>query len=172
MTTIRLAAAAVLLPIAVSLTCCASIVGQRTQTIPIASTPAGAHISIKDEAGIEVFKGETPTEVTLEKHNGHYFGGKTFSVTISKDGFKEQTLAIDSHPNGWYIGGNLVFGGLIGYLAVDPFNGGMYTLSPDTVSATLEGGKTAHNNTSKEGIQVVLLQDVPADLRGKLVKIN
>ena len=169
---IRLIAGAVMLPVALSLTACASIVGTRTQTIAIASTPAGAHISIKDESGVEVFKGETPADVTLEKHNGHYFGGKSFMVTISKDGFKEQVVAVEAHPNGWYIGGNLVFGGLIGYLAVDPFNGGMYTLSPDAVSVSMDAGKAAHNNTSKEGIQVVLLQDVPAELRGKLVKVN
>jgi hypothetical protein len=169
---IRQVAGALMLPVVITLTGCATIVGDKTQTIPIASTPAGAHISIKDEAGAEVFKGETPTTVTLDKHNGHYFGGKSFTVVLSKEGFKDQTIAIDSHPNGWYIGGNLVFGGLIGYLAVDPFNGGMYTLSPDTVAATLEAGKTAHNNTSKEGIQVVMLADVPANLRDKLVKIN
>jgi hypothetical protein len=170
---IRHVTGALMLPVVLAMTGCATIVGDANQTIPIASTPAGATIVIKDEAGEEVFKGTTPTEVTLKKHNGHYFGGKSFTVAIAKDGFQKQEIRIESHVNGWYIGGNLVFGGLIGYLAVDPFNGGMYTLSPETVSATLPAGvKAAHNNTSTEGIQVVLLSEVPAELRSKLVKIG
>ena len=44
---------------------------------------------------------------------------------MEKDGYEPVTLPIKANANGWYIGGNLVFGGLIGWLAVDPFNGGM-----------------------------------------------
>lgn len=46
-------------------------------------------------------------------------------------------LFIKASANGWYIGGNIVFGGLIGWLAVDPFNGGMYTLKPKETNAIL-----------------------------------
>ncbi|WP_342358093.1 hypothetical protein [Arsenophonus nasoniae] len=35
------------------------------------------------------------------------------------------------------IAGNLFFGGLIGWLIVDPFNGGIYTLRPEKIDATL-----------------------------------
>jgi len=160
------------LAVAAALSGCATIVGHPTQTIPIASTPSDAAITIVDEAGVEVFKGATPTEVTLAKSTGHYWGKKSYTVTIAKAGFSSQTIPITASANGWYIGGNLLFGGAIGYFAVDPFNGNMYTLSPEAVSATL-GAKTAHNNTATDGsIVVVLLQDVPAELRGQLTRVN
>ncbi|MGK5712924.1 hypothetical protein ACSNKO_18985, partial [Proteus mirabilis] len=76
--------------------------------------------------------------VTLEKSTGSYFGKKQYEVTISKDGASPVTLPLKSNANGWYIGGNLLFGGLIGWFLVDPFNGGMYTLHPEKVEATLK----------------------------------
>lgn len=151
---------------------CASIMGDRTQLVPISSTPSDANVLIVDEKGNEVFSGKTPTSVSLQKSDGSYWGGKNFTVKISKDGYKKQTISITSNPNGWYIGGNIIFGGLIGWFIVDPMNGGMYTLSPDDISTNL-GEKAAHNNTATDGsISIVLLQDVPLSLLNKMKKIN
>jgi len=151
---------------------CATIIGDRTQLIPISSTPDEANILITDGKGIEVFKGKTPTNVTLKKSDGGYWGGKDFIVRITKDGYEEQSIPIKSSPNGWYIGGNLIFGGLIGWFIVDPLSGAMYTLSPEKVSAAM-GEKTAHNNHATDGsISIVLLQDVPYSLRKEMKRLN
>jgi len=167
-TTARLGALAV----AAALSGCATIVGHPTQMIPVASTPSDATITIVDEAGAEVFKGTTPTTVTLPKSNGRYWGGKSFKVTIAKDGFQSQTVPVEAHVNGWYIGGNLVFGGLIGYFVVDPLNGNMFTLSPEAVNSSL-ATKTAHSNHATDGsISVMLIQDVPQELRSQLTRVN
>jgi hypothetical protein len=151
---------------------CATIVGENSQLIPISSTPSDAAISIVDERGSEVFKGTTPTTVTLHKSDGSYWGGKGYTVTISKEGFETQVIPVKSSVNGWYIGGNAIFGGLIGWFIIDPMNGAMYTLSPEQVSTTLNG-KTAHNNAAGDGsISIVLLQDVPKSLRGEMKRVN
>ena len=94
---------------------CASIVGEREQAITINSTPDHANITITDERDQAIFEGTTPTSVTLKKADGSYFGGKDYVVTISKEGFESRSIDIESHPNGWYVGGNLLFGGLIGW---------------------------------------------------------
>lgn len=159
--------------VALALSACATIVGSPTQTIPIASTPSEAKIMITDEAGAQVFAGLTPTSVTLNKSTGHYWGSKSFTVTISKDGYATQTIPVKATANGWYIAGNIVFGGLIGWFVVDPFNGHMYTLNPETVTSTLAPNAAAHNNVGREGqITVMLMQDVPLALRDKLVRID
>lgn len=151
---------------------CATIVGQPTQTVPISSTPSEAKIVVTDEAGTEIFAGATPTSVTLNKSTGKYWGGKNFKVTISKPGYKTQVIPITSSPNGWYLAGNFLFGGLIGWFIVDPQNGNMYTLSPEAVAATMPAD-TAHNNRATDGsIAILLIQDVPANLREKLVRLN
>lgn len=153
---------------------CATIVGDKTQLVPISSTPSDASILITDERGSEVFKGKTPTTVMLEKHDGSYWGKKSFTVEISKTGYKTQTIPITASANGWYIAGNIVFGGLIGWFIVDPYNGAMYTLSPGQIKATLgDNGNMSHNNSTRDGsISIVLIQDVPASLRNKMKRIN
>ena len=60
----------ILAPLVLALGACATIVGSPTQTIPISSTPSDARIVVVDEAGAEVFKGTTPTTVTLQKSTG------------------------------------------------------------------------------------------------------
>lgn len=162
-----------LLPAALALTACATIVGSPHQLVPIGSTPTEASIVIADETGKEMFKGVTPTTVTLPKSTGSYWGKKSYTVTISKAGFKPQVIPVTASANGWYLAGNFIFGGLIGWFVVDPLGGHMYTLSPEAVSATLQGEAAAHNNRAADGsISVVLLQDVPAALRSRLVQVQ
>lgn len=151
---------------------CATIVGDKTHLMPINSTPSDAKVLITDEKGSAIFKGNTPTTVTLHKSDGSYWGGKSYTVQITKEGYQTQIISVASSPNGWYLAGNFVFGGLIGWFIVDPFNGAMYNLSPQQISASL-GEKAAHNNTATDGtISIVLLEDVPQHLRDKMVKIK
>lgn len=151
---------------------CATIVGDKTHLMPINSTPSSATVLITDEKGVQVFKGQTPTTVTLQKSDGSYWGGKNYTVKISKEGYDAQILAVTSSPNGWYLAGNLVFGGLIGWFIVDPFNGAMYNLTPEQVSASL-GEKSAYNNDFSGGaISIVLLEDVPQQLIDKMIRIK
>lgn len=151
---------------------CATIVGSPTHVMPISSTPSEATVVIVDEKGTEIFKGATPTQVTLQKSNGTYWGKKSYKVTISKDGFETQTVQLTASANGWYIGGNFIFGGLIGWFIVDPLNGHMYNLSPENISASL-AAKTASGGSGNDGsIAVMLMEDVPADLREKMKRID
>ncbi len=119
------------------MTGCATIVGDDTQLVQVNSNPAGAAFEIKDDSGRVVAQGKTPQGVTLAKSDGSYFGKKSYQITFTKEGVQPVTLPIKASANGWYIGGNIVFGGLIGWLAVDPFNGGMYTLKPKEINPTL-----------------------------------
>ena len=150
---------------------CATIVGDATHTLPVASNPSGALIQITDEKGTEVFRGETPTTVTLQKSDGSYWGGKTYQVRLSKDGYEEQAVTVKAAANGWYIGGNLVFGGLIGWFIVDPLNGKMYNLSPKDINAAL-AQKTSGGTEKPNTLRFVLIDDVPPSLRSKLHAID
>ena len=151
---------------------CATIVGQPTQTLPISSTPDRASVVITDEKGHEVFKGVTPTTVTLEKSDGSYWGGKSFKVVISKEGYEVIEIPIKTSPNGWYLAGNLLFGGLIGWFIVDPLNGDMYTLSTKEVNAELLSIKPQNSLKNHDEVSIILLDNVPDNLRPKLTKLN
>ncbi|MFP9227612.1 hypothetical protein [Pectobacterium cacticida] len=116
---------------------CATIVGDDTQLVQVNSNPSDASFVITNDAGKTIVQGKTPQGVTLAKSDGSYFGKQNYQITFSKEGYQPTTLPIKASANGWYIGGNIVFGGLIGWLGVDPFNGGMYTLKPKEVNSTL-----------------------------------
>lgn len=164
---IKTSAAAFMTFATLGLTGCASIVGDSNQTLSIASTPSQADVSIVDEKGKDVFEGKTPTTVTLDKSDGSYWGGKDYTLSIEKAGYAPKIIDLQSSPNGWYIAGNLVFGGLIGWFIVDPFSGSMYTLSPGEIDATLGESVSEIDNGSSQ-LNIVLLEDVPKDLRGQM----
>ena len=65
------------------------------------------------------------------------------------------------------IAGNLFFGGLVGWLIVDPLTGAMWTLDGGA-TATLSPQTSMEQSAAT--VQVVLLNDVPDSLRSKMVK--
>ena len=107
---------------------CATIVAKSSQEITITSVPEGAAVKINNKGGAAVHSGNTPLTVTLKKGRG-YFKAERYTVHISKDGYHARDITVEGQVNGWYFG-NVLFGGLIGLLAVDPATGAMYTLKP------------------------------------------
>lgn len=86
---------------------CATIVGDEHASLPIKSTPADAQILIIDEAGRTAYRGRTPDQVPLRKSDGHYWGGKQFTVAISKRGYLTPRIKVDTRPNALYLGGKM-----------------------------------------------------------------
>jgi len=116
---------------------CATIIKGELQPVNFKSSPQGANITIKDlRTGDDVSTGTTPHISTLKKGNG-YFKKGLYKATIEKKGYESQEVLIEGTANGWYIGGNLLFGGLIGWLIVDPLTGAMWNLEPDIVDIRL-----------------------------------
>jgi hypothetical protein len=120
---------------ALALCGCASIFNGQTQAVTIKSAPEGAAILVTNRAGESIHSGVAPATVTLKRGAG-YFKSESYKVVMKKEGFADREVTIISTVSGWYIG-NILFGGLIGMLAVDPNTGGMYVF-PETVTGTLD----------------------------------
>lgn len=118
-----------------TVTGCASIISDTNYPVSVNSSPGGANFEVRNKAGQVVAAGTTPGQVTLDAGAG-YFSGETYRVTYRKDGYREQQSVIESGIDGWYWA-NILFGGLIGMLIVDPATGAMYTL-PENTSAGLQ----------------------------------
>ena len=147
---------------------CASIIGKSVYPVAITSKPDQADITIVDETGKTVFAGKTPTTVSLSTKAG-YFRGKNYTVTFSKPGYAKRTVQIERGFSGWYLYGNLVFGGLVGWLIVDPLTGAMWTLPEETTAALSQQTAMQH---SEAAMQVVSLDQVPDSLRSKMVRVQ
>ena len=117
-----------------------------------------------------VFSSQTPAVAVLRKGDG-FFRGASYRVRIEKQGYKPQEVVLTSSLNaGWYLLGNIIIGGLVGWLIVDPLTGGMWTLSPDKVSANL--ASDAAFLKQKDGLMIVLLEDIPSSLVPSLGKFR
>lgn len=145
----------------VSVSGCATIFSGSTQTVEIKSVPEAAAIAIVDKKGQKIHSGTTPATVVLKRGSG-FFKPARYDVTFTKDGFQTKTVTITAKLNGWYLG-NILFGGALGLLIIDPATGAMYSLSPDKVETALDGNTAATSfNKADRALTVMLVQDVPA----------
>ena len=146
---------------------CASIVNKSVFPVTINSHPDQASITVTDERGKQMYAGTTPTTIALSAGES-YFHAKKYTVVFSKPGYTDQTVEIKAELSGWYIG-NILFGGLIGLLIVDPLTGKMWKLPTDS-SVTL--AEKVAMNSGERALQIVLLEQVPASEREKLIQLN
>ncbi len=147
-----------------ALTACASIVSKSEYPVTISSKPEGADITIVNSSKETVFVGKTPATVVLTAKKG-FFKGENYTVTFKKKGYAPYTAQIERGLDGWYIAGNILVGGIIGWLIVDPATGAMWTLKNLHVDLSPQ-------TSSVPKIHIVTIDEVPLKLRSKMVRIN
>jgi hypothetical protein len=103
---------------------CATIIHGTTQEIPVTSEPPGALVATTGD-----LKVTTPGTLELKRKTGHV-------LTVTKDGYKPETVKLESVLSG-AVAGNILLGGLIGW-GVDVATGGDSRLVPESVHAILK----------------------------------
>lgn len=123
---------------------CASIICGSEKTINVTSSPVESEFSIINRKGNIIAKGVTPTNVTLKRGDGWFRAGD-YTIKLSKAGYKETIVPIKQDlETGWYGLGNLVFGGPIGWIIVDPLTGAMYNIKDVNVSLMQDQEAVVH----------------------------
>ncbi|GAA5318044.1 MAG: hypothetical protein Aseana_01070 [Candidatus Pelagadaptatus aseana] len=117
----------------INLTACASIVSDDKYSVNITGSE-GIRYKIKNKHGVNVASGITPNMVVLSASDG-YFDGAEYTIEYKSD-CDVQVSSIDSSVDGWYWG-NIIFGGILGMLIVDPATGAMFEL-PESVSSQIQ----------------------------------
>ena len=143
-------------------TSCASIIHGSSQELKLDSSPSQASITIKNSAGTVVYQGTTPANVTL-KGGAKFFKREEYQVTYHKEGYQDKIVTLTPRVDGWYWG-NLLLGGAIGMLIVDPATGAMYTFKDEQRVEVLEANSVG-------GLEVKDISEIPAEQRASLVKI-
>lgn len=146
---------------------CASIVSDSTYPLSLNSNPLGSSFTITNKNGQLIHSGNTPATVTLKSGAG-YFSGEKYFISLKKPGFEASEITVDTSLDGWYIG-NILFGGLIGMLIIDPITGAMWKL-PETASAQLSQ-KLTSNELTKGQFHIVSIDDVPFEFKGQLQEL-
>ena len=146
---------------------CASIVSKTSYPISINSNPNGAIVSITNKKGDEVFKGKSPITATLNSGDG-FFAKARYQVKISSNGYAEQIIPVTFKLNGWYFG-NLLFGGFLGMLIIDPATGAMWALDTPPINVTLNKSTSSIETPM---LKIIDIASVPQELKDKLVRIK
>lgn len=150
----------------VLITSCASIFGKSAYPVSINTNPNGANLSITDKKGKKVYKGQSPATITLKSGAG-FFSRAEYQVSISANGYSEQIIPVTYKLNAWYFG-NLLIGGFLGMLIVDPATGAMWKLDTPPISVTLNKPTV----TVEPTLQILDVNTVSTDVKSRMIKIN
>jgi hypothetical protein len=145
---------------------CASIVSKSKWPLTINTSPSGAKIEITDKKGFVVYNGNAPTTMTLKSGAG-FFAKQSYKIKLSLNGYDEKIFPVECKLNGWYIG-NIVFGGLIGWLIVDPATGAMYKLDRAYINETF----TKTTASADPSLRIMDINDLPKDMSGHLISLK
>ena len=91
-----------------------------------------------------------------------------YKVTFTKDGYAQKVVHISAELDGWYIG-NILIGGWLGMLIVDPLSGAMYKIAKEdrAINETLEPVSNEY------ALQVYDINNLPNGVnKDDLVRIN
>jgi hypothetical protein len=145
---------------------CASIVSKSKWPLTINTNPNGAKIEITDKQGIVVYNGNTPSTIKLKSGDG-FFVKQSYKIKLSLNGYEEKILPVECKLNGWYIG-NIVFGGLIGWLIVDPVTGAMYRLDKAYINETF----TKTTVSTEPSLKILNINELPAEMSEHLISLK
>lgn len=122
-----------ILSLSILVSSCASIVSESKYPLFLTSQPDNATVTIKNKKGTEIFSGNTPASAELKSGAG-FFSGEHYKVTFQKGNFDPVEFDLKCKVDGWYWG-NLLFGGALGFLIIDPATGAMYKLPQTELNA-------------------------------------
>jgi hypothetical protein len=149
------------------LSSCATIFNRSNQPVKVSSQPAGLTFKVTDGDGNLVTSGVTPGEVRLHTSPG-YFRAASYTFTFSKGTKTLGTRTLNAHLSGWYVG-NILIGGLIGLIIVDPITGSMYTLPNDVDFGGASTAKIDHPTAGS--LSVVSIDQLSPEQRVRLVRL-
>lgn len=145
---------------------CATIVSKSSYPVTVNSNPQGMNFVVTDvKTGTVVTQGKTPQQVTLKAGAG-YFKAGSYRIDVKKGSKVVASQTITAEMDGWYIG-NILLGGLIGMLIVDPITGAMYKL-PKEVTV---GSSVAMAYPQTHTLQIASIDSLTPEQRKQLVKI-
>ena len=141
---------------------CASIVSYSNYPMTINTTPSNLAISVTNRDGVEVYRGKSPATINLKSGAG-FFKAAQYFVKVEGAGFDAKIYPIDTELDAWYFG-NILLGGVVGMLIVDPATGAMYKLSTDYLHINMENSTTA----TEPELRVYDLTTIPAEWHERL----
>ena len=160
-------AVALAIAVPVLFSSCATIFGKSSYPFSIDTRPEGAQVIITDKKNKEIFKGKTPAALRLKSSAG-FFSRAEYQVRLSAPGYDERVIPVNFKLNGWYFG-NLLIGGLVGMLIIDPASGAMWKLDTQPIDAVLNQTLPLSKSPS---LEIRDVSSLSKEMKDKLIRIN
>lgn len=96
-----------------------------------------------------------------------FFSKQSYTIKLSLEGYNEKIIPVQCDLNGWYFG-NIIFGGFIGLLIVDPATGAMYRLDREYINETLTKSTTNNQVT----LEIKNINDISKEDKAHLIAIK
>lgn len=139
---------------------CGVIFNGSNQAIQVQSSPDAAKVTANPGGETST----TPTTLTLSRKD-------SYTLTFTKDGYKDATFAIQSHAKGGIIVLDVLLTGLVG-VVIDAATGGWNGLSPESAtvamtktSAMVPGPDTIYVRLAKNKESVRLESSLPVTVQ-------
>lgn len=87
------------------------------------------------------------------------------TIKITNSGGDNKIVNLDPHISGWYWG-NILIGGVVGMLIIDPATGGMYTFNTENAIETLPPAGAA-----AQDVRIIDYNDIPENIKGDLIRL-
>lgn len=115
------------LALTAALSGCASVASDSYYSVRLVAEQENTPFTVTNSSGLVVHEGVAPATIGLRASDG-FFQGQTYLVNFNhQETEKSQTHLLDSSIDNWYYG-NILLGGLIGLLIIDPATGAMFEL--------------------------------------------
>jgi hypothetical protein len=148
---------------------CATIVSKSSYPVSFGSSPAGTTVTVTNREHVEVFKGKTPCAVKL-KAGSRFFSKEQYTLKFSRPGYEDKVVPINFKINGWYFG-NVLIGGVIGMLIVDPATGAMWKIEQDNFYEKFDESDRKAAVT-QPALNIVSVNNIADSLKSRMVKLN
>ncbi|EXB46096.1 hypothetical protein [Acinetobacter sp. 1000160] len=156
--------------VVLSLSGCASIISGKTQTMTFQSTPELSDITILNRDGKKIHVGKAPVTVSLNRGAG-FFVPERYTVIFEKEGYEKKEITVSSSVNGWYVG-NILFGGILGLLIIDPATGAMYSLNTKDTNVVLNDLNKEKLQAKGQSLTIVSTSEISNDVLEKAKPIE
>ncbi len=163
---------------------CASIISDSDYPVTFNASPEGVSYTVVNaKKDLVMASGMTPDTVVLPADNG-FFSRASYVVTFEKENYESVSMPLKAGMDGWYIG-NVILGGLLGILIIDPATGAMWSLddrvdvgltpapvTPPVTQPIAPPVPEAEPDQQVNDLSVLTYDQVPHAYRADLIRLN
>ncbi|MBS1603308.1 MAG: hypothetical protein JST42_11615, partial [Bacteroidetes bacterium] len=109
------------------------------------------------------------TVVQLKSGAG-FFKKESYTVKFELEGYSPVEMPLECKVNGWYWG-NILLGGVIGMLIIDPATGAMYKFATSDLQQNLVP-KSTSSTSPEPSLKICTIDQIPWSMQHQLVRIS